>query len=190
MTYSSSPLHLNKAISVALVHLIGVSEQAHAIFNELQITKFSVPIRCRRWFIVGFHSNDTDDRCFWRCNQSGFVDKREFEQNKVLFCPFPNCSCSWCRDCQQEISRELDGPVHSCDGSEEFNHLMSRKGWKHCPGCHTPTEKIQGCNHMTVRDEYQWWVLFYSHLLRTVRFTRMQHVSCVSLVNHLISDAF
>ncbi|KAL5531088.1 hypothetical protein ACEPAG_3964 [Sanghuangporus baumii] len=119
------------AVSVTLIHQIGISEQAYAIFNELQISKFSVPIHCRS------------------CNQSAFVDKCEFERTKILFCPFRDCTYSWCKDCQQEVPTSTDGPIHSCDGSEELNHLMSRQGWKHCPGCQTPTEKTEGCNHMT-----------------------------------------
>ena len=35
------------AVSVTLVHQIGVSETVYAIFNELQVTKFSVPVNCR-----------------------------------------------------------------------------------------------------------------------------------------------
>ncbi|EJD00190.1 uncharacterized protein FOMMEDRAFT_159840 [Fomitiporia mediterranea MF3/22] len=119
------------SVSEALIHQIGISDQAYTIFNELQITKFSVPVQCRA------------------CNRSAFVDKLEFERTKVLFCPFPNCSYVWCKECQQEVDTSKDGPIHSCDGSEELTHLMSRTGWKNCPGCKTPTEKTEGCNHMT-----------------------------------------
>lgn len=42
------------------------------------------------------------------------------------------------------------GCLHSCDGSAELEDLMGKSGWKHCPGCKIPTEKIEGCNHMRV----------------------------------------
>lgn len=59
----------------------------------------------------------------------------------------PNCTYVWCKKCNQEIPM---GPVdHSCDGTNELDHLMKDTGWKYCPGCKTPCEKIAGCNHMT-----------------------------------------
>ncbi|KAJ3558370.1 hypothetical protein NM688_g964 [Phlebia brevispora] len=48
--------------------------------------------------------------------------------------------------CNQNVNP--DGPEHSCDGTNELDHLMDQKGWKYCPGCRTPAEKIEGCNHM------------------------------------------
>jgi len=39
----------------------------------------------------------------------------------------------------------------TADGTEQLDVLMRQKGWKHCPGCETPTEKTWGCNHMTCK---------------------------------------
>lgn len=118
-------------IDETLIHQIGITESAYRTFNELQVTKFSVSMDCKR------------------CGQSAFIDKEEFQKSKIIHCPFPNCGYSWCKDCQQEYTLSENSFVHSCDGSEEIEQLMNTKGWKHCPGCRTPTEKTEGCNHMT-----------------------------------------
>lgn len=107
-----------------------------------------------------------ESRC--RCQQAVFVDKSEYEAQEIIACPLPGCTHAWCKACSRSI--EFNGPRHSCDGSNELNHLMNQQGWKACPGshvsptgrdflqcrlsfitgCRTPTSKIDGCNHMTV----------------------------------------
>ncbi|KAF9821242.1 hypothetical protein IEO21_00850 [Rhodonia placenta] len=65
-----------------------------------------------------------------KCKNTVFVDKSEHAATEIL-------------------KIEFGGPKHSCDGSSELKHLMQQRGWKYCPGCKTPAEKIDGCNHMT-----------------------------------------
>ena len=95
---------------------------------------------------------NTVDNPFFRCGNTSYVQKDDFEEAKVLFCPLPGCRYMWCKACQVPIPlvKNPEEPEHSCDGSSELTHLMKQRGWKHCPGCKTPTEKIDGCNHMTV----------------------------------------
>ncbi|THG97621.1 hypothetical protein EW026_g4416 [Hermanssonia centrifuga] len=81
------------------------------------------------------------------CKQSFFVDKQEYEATNIIACPLPRCQNSWCRSCNHLIDQ--NGPPHSCDGTAELRHLMGQRGWKYCPGCQTPAEKVDGCNHMT-----------------------------------------
>ncbi|PCH41518.1 hypothetical protein WOLCODRAFT_70241, partial [Wolfiporia cocos MD-104 SS10] len=69
-----------------------------------------------------------------KCGDSMFVDRGEYEASEIIAC-------------SRQI--EIGGPKHSCDGSSELKHLMNERGWKYCPGCQTPAEKISGCNHMT-----------------------------------------
>ena len=101
-----------------------------------------------------------------------FVARDEHEEAKIIACPLPDCNHAWCKQCQQSI--DFNGPKHSCDGTLEFDHLMKKQGWKYCPSepelaafclltvtlnslalffsaCKTPTEKVSGCNHMSVR---------------------------------------
>ncbi|KAF9220042.1 hypothetical protein BS17DRAFT_359974 [Gyrodon lividus] len=116
-------------ISGAFVQQLGVTEDQYAIWAELEMAHLSVQIQCRK------------------CHRSAFVDKGDYEQLPALTCPFPGCEHTWCKNCQQSITRR--GPKHSCDGSEEFDHLVKQMGWKHCPRCKTPVQKNGGCNHMT-----------------------------------------
>ncbi|KAI0638027.1 hypothetical protein C8Q77DRAFT_405947 [Trametes polyzona] len=111
------------------VQELGLSEEDYAIYVEMQMIKYSVMINCRK------------------CHESPFVDKGEYDESKVIHCPLAGCGYAWCKLCSQEI--DPSGPEHSCDGTNELEHIMKQNGWKHCPGCRTPAEKITGCNHMT-----------------------------------------
>ncbi|KAF5362263.1 hypothetical protein D9756_002246 [Leucocoprinus leucothites] len=112
-----------------VIQQIGISEEDYKIFEELQITSFCVPLHCRG------------------CAHTMFVDRQELQETKIISCPWPGCQFVWCKACQQQI--EVGGPQHSCDGSSELRHLMQQQGWKTCPGCSTPVQKSEGCNHMT-----------------------------------------
>ncbi|KAH8094848.1 hypothetical protein BXZ70DRAFT_896170 [Cristinia sonorae] len=116
-------------LSTILVQQIGLSEEEFNLFTELELSVFSILLHCRK------------------CQQAVFVDKAEYEAQDLIVCPLPRCNYIWCKNCSRAI--DVNGPRHSCDGSSELNHLMSQRGWKHCPGCRTPTEKMDGCNHMT-----------------------------------------
>ncbi|GJE84051.1 hypothetical protein PsYK624_001260 [Phanerochaete sordida] len=112
----------------AFVRQVGLSEAQYAIFVELQMAPYAVPVRCRR------------------CDSSFFVAKDVLNDASIITCPLPNCKQSWCKTCSQM----LDGPMaaHSCDGTVELHTLMAKKGWKYCPGCRTPVERVSGCSHM------------------------------------------
>ncbi|KAJ7739808.1 hypothetical protein B0H16DRAFT_59614 [Mycena metata] len=111
-----------------LVQMLGLDDNEYQTLQELQIASLSILLHCRK------------------CKQSVFVDRLEYEATPILVCPLPRCNHTWCKACQQTI---MKGPMHSCDGSSELEHLMKSRGWKHCPGCQTPFQKSSGCNHMT-----------------------------------------
>ncbi|KAI0921704.1 hypothetical protein AcW2_006593 [Taiwanofungus camphoratus] len=113
----------------SFIQQLGLSEKQYEIFIEMQMAAFSITLHCRR------------------CKNSVFVDRKEYEQTELIVCPLQGCSYAWCKACSQQI--DIGGPQHSCDGSSELRHLMNERGWKYCPGCQTPAEKIEGCNHMT-----------------------------------------
>ncbi|KAJ6620547.1 hypothetical protein B0H10DRAFT_2215822 [Mycena sp. CBHHK59/15] len=112
-----------------LVQTLGLNDKEYQVLQELQIASLSILLHCRK------------------CKESIFVDRTEYEASPILVCPLPACDHVWCKACQQTI--DVAGPQHSCDGSSELEHLMKRRGWKHCPGCKTPFQKSSGCNHMT-----------------------------------------
>ncbi|KAI9457542.1 hypothetical protein HD554DRAFT_2029994 [Boletus coccyginus] len=112
-----------------LVQLLGVSEEQWAIWAEMEIAQFSIPINCRK------------------CHHSGFIDRLDLEAISEIHCPFPACDHVWCKTCQQTI--ESGGPKHSCDGTAELDHLVKQQGWRYCPSCKTPIQKLQGCNHLS-----------------------------------------
>ncbi|KAJ3555966.1 hypothetical protein NM688_g2287 [Phlebia brevispora] len=112
-----------------LAQNLGLTEAEYAVFTELQLAAFSVQLQCRK------------------CRKSAYVDREEYDAEETIACPLPGCNYVWCKACSREI--EVGGLPHSCDGTSELNHLMEEQGWKHCPGCRTPTSKIEGCNHMT-----------------------------------------
>ncbi|OCH90048.1 hypothetical protein OBBRIDRAFT_812888 [Obba rivulosa] len=112
-----------------LVQQLGLTEEQYTVFIEMEMAGFSVLLHCRR------------------CQNSAFVDKFEYEDSEFITCPLQHCTYTWCKACSQEVI--IGGPKHSCDGSSELKNLMDQRGWKHCPGCQTPVERTEGCNHMT-----------------------------------------
>ncbi|KAM5539613.1 hypothetical protein V8D89_006722 [Ganoderma adspersum] len=112
-----------------MIQHLGLNEKQYEIFSEMQMAPFSTIIHCRK------------------CVNTMFVDKEDYQQMQEIVCPLSGCEYSWCKLCLQAI--ETEGPKHSCDGASELDHLMQQRGWKRCPGCQTPSEKIDGCNHMT-----------------------------------------
>ncbi|KAI0723138.1 hypothetical protein C8Q76DRAFT_721731 [Earliella scabrosa] len=112
-----------------LVQQLGLTDKQYDVFSEMQLAPFSTIIHCRK------------------CTHTIFVDKAEYQATKIIVCPLPGCCYAWCKICSQEV--EVGGPQHSCDGSSELNHLMKARGWKYCPGCQTPAEKIDGCNYIS-----------------------------------------
>lgn len=61
-----------------------------------------------------------------------FVDMAEYRSMDIIACPLRGCDHVWCRKCERSIKR--GGPQHSCDGSNELEHLAKASGWRHCPG--------------------------------------------------------
>lgn len=61
----------------------------------------------------------------FRCNQTSFVGKAEFDAETVISCPLPRCAHLWCKICSQVV--ELTGPPRSCDGAMELTYLMNSK---------------------------------------------------------------
>lgn len=86
-----------------------------------------------------------------RCERATYVKKSVYHATNVVSCPSPGCDYAWCKRCVWSAETDNENEKqHSCDGVSELRTLMAQQGWKYCPGCKTPTERITGCNHMTV----------------------------------------
>ncbi|KAH8829097.1 hypothetical protein DL96DRAFT_1462531 [Flagelloscypha sp. PMI_526] len=81
------------------------------------------------------------------CAHEFSVDREDFSGLTTIGCPLPTCKHIWCKFCRQEIPFGYVGE-HTCDGSSELKALMTEKGWKFCPACRAPHEKVSGCNHI------------------------------------------
>ncbi|KAI0297436.1 hypothetical protein BC826DRAFT_933608, partial [Russula brevipes] len=118
--------------SMSLVLDVGTTEEQYETWIEMEMSDSFVRLQCPR------------------CSHSSFFDRQEFNEERNLMCPFTDCNYVWCKACQQEIVPDApDGPDHSCDGSSELKHLAQQQGWKYCPTCSTPCEKISGCNFLS-----------------------------------------
>jgi len=112
-----------------LVLEIGITQKQYEIWAEMEMAEFLILVQCRG------------------CGKSSYFDREVFNEARNLHCPLEGCMYIWCKACQQEIVP--NGPEHSCDGSSELKHLVQEQGWKFCPTCNTPCEKISGCNFLS-----------------------------------------
>lgn len=125
--------HPLEAINGSLITDIGVSQHHFQIFEEMELSSFSILLHCRRWCFADLWTSLYVLTTFCvRCKRSVFVERLEYQESSILVCPLPKCNYAWCKSCQIPI--DVGGPRHSCDGSSELRHLMREKGWKHCPG--------------------------------------------------------
>ncbi|KAH9985051.1 hypothetical protein BJV74DRAFT_775971 [Russula compacta] len=115
-------------VSQSLALNLGLTDEQFDIWVEMEMVAFAVLLFCRK------------------CQRSIFVARDEYEEAEIIPCPLPDCNHKWCKQCQQSIL--LNGPKHSCDGSSELDHLMQQQGWKYCPSCKTPIQKVSGCDNM------------------------------------------
>jgi len=109
-----------------LVLEIGITQKQYDIWAEMEMAEFFILLQCR-----------------------GYFDREVFNEARNLHCPIGGCRYVWCKECQQQFVAK--GPKHSCDGSSELKRLVEEKGWKYCPACNTPCEKISGCNSVYCR---------------------------------------
>ncbi|KAL6309200.1 hypothetical protein BKA93DRAFT_425427 [Sparassis latifolia] len=116
-------------VSDSLLQQIGITEAQYRTWTEMGLAQISMFLARPK------------------CQNSASVFKPDIDNIDIVPCPFNGCNHVWCKFCQQAI--DLNGPRHSCDGSSEFISLMQKEGWKRCPGCNTPIEKVNGCNHIT-----------------------------------------
>lgn len=87
--------------------------------------------------------------CPASCKEEAHVDRGEYQAAKIITCPVAPCKYKWCKLCEQTV--QPFGPEHSCDGTNEFNHLFQQEGWKRCPGTPSLT-MIQNILHLTYRN--------------------------------------
>ncbi|KAL4063265.1 hypothetical protein V8B97DRAFT_1992842 [Scleroderma yunnanense] len=115
-------------ITRPLIEQIGITEEHYRVWTEMELAQFSVLLHCQK------------------CKQTAFVDRQDYDAMQNIVCPLRDCNHVWCKECQRTIT--VGGPKHSCDGSIELDRLVRRKGWRYCPSCKTPIQKVSGCNHL------------------------------------------
>ncbi|KAH6916032.1 hypothetical protein BKA70DRAFT_1092731 [Coprinopsis sp. MPI-PUGE-AT-0042] len=116
-------------VEEALIVDLALPEKLHDKFIELEIAQLSIKIECPG------------------CKNSMQIAREDYLAEAFIWCPLPGCSRQFCRACR-EITNN-GGKGHACKIDEALDELMQANGWRYCPGCRTPTQKVSGCNHMT-----------------------------------------
>ncbi|KAG9048071.1 hypothetical protein FS837_000842 [Tulasnella sp. UAMH 9824] len=113
-----------------VIEIAGLSEELIEQWVELQLAKHAVNVDCKN------------------CGVEVRIDREDFMTAPLVACPRPNCDYIWCKACLQPVETKRPED-HSCDGMVELAKLMQNQKWRRCPGCQTPIERFEGCNHMT-----------------------------------------
>ncbi|KAG8734212.1 hypothetical protein FRC10_011816 [Ceratobasidium sp. 414] len=118
-------------VSSWLAESVGISEGEFARWTQFELAAYSFALECTQ------------------CARSYMVSRDDYNDpsTKEFRCAMPDCDHVWCKSCSTTIEK---GHTHTCDGSAELTRLMEKEGWKTCPGCNTPIEKNEGCNHISV----------------------------------------
>ncbi|CCA71549.1 hypothetical protein PIIN_05486 [Serendipita indica DSM 11827] len=104
---------------------------------------------CARWDELEFLMHAVKFECD-KCLKSHAVDRLKLvkeKSKKRIYCPTPGCDQVWCRNCQTKIDAS-NKQKHVCEGKKELQKLLKKEGWRQCPGCAVPVQKIAGCNHI------------------------------------------
>ncbi|KAG8712978.1 hypothetical protein FRC09_019254 [Ceratobasidium sp. 395] len=117
-------------ISSLLAESVGISEDEFVRWTQYELAAYSFALECTQ------------------CERSYMVSRDDYNDpsTKEFRCAMPDCDHVWCKSCSTTIEK---GQTHTCDGSAELTRLMEKEGWKTCPGCKTPIEKNEGCNHIS-----------------------------------------
>ncbi|KAG9099281.1 hypothetical protein FRC06_005444 [Ceratobasidium sp. 370] len=117
-------------VSSWLAESVGISEEEFARWTQFELAAYSFALECTQ------------------CGRSYMVSRDDYNDpsTKEFRCAMPDCDHVWCKSCSTTIEK---GQTHTCDGSAELTRLMEKEGWKTCPGCKTPIEKNEGCNHIS-----------------------------------------
>ncbi|KAG8895668.1 hypothetical protein FRB99_000390, partial [Tulasnella sp. 403] len=117
-------------VTETTMQIMGMSNLEYDKWVGMELSKHSILLDCAK------------------CSQSVLVDKEDHANAEIITCPMKDCENKWCKNCHHSVDTDCAND-HSCDGTLELERLMQTNGWKKCPGCQTPTERIEGCNHMT-----------------------------------------
>jgi len=112
----------------------------------------------QRWNELGLANSSVIAQCP-KCNVFVVVDRDEYESTGKVSCPRQGCRDYRCKKCSKLVRLN---EKHTCGGSiffrfwkrrvrddtAQLDKLIKKKKWKRCPGCQTPMEKTEGCNHM------------------------------------------
>ncbi|KAG9119510.1 hypothetical protein FRC07_005429 [Ceratobasidium sp. 392] len=120
----------SSTISSWLAESVGISEDEFARWTQFELAAYSFELECTQ------------------CERRYMVSREDYNDpsTKEFRCAMPDCDHTWCKSCSTTIEK---GQKHTCDGSAELTRLMEKEGWKTCPGCNTPIEKNEGCNHIS-----------------------------------------
>ncbi|EJD54597.1 hypothetical protein AURDEDRAFT_141402 [Auricularia subglabra TFB-10046 SS5] len=157
---------------------IQIEESTWRRWNDVEFEKFSTKITCRGCSrssyvdTMDYHAAEViacplPDCCFRWCKECNKpVDEHGAEVMHVFTKPPPTSrigkmafrlknkvKAAGRKLRATRLRKDAVGPVapppHECeDGADLLFDVVREMGWRYCPGCNTPTERVTGCNHM------------------------------------------
>jgi Zinc finger, C3HC4 type (RING finger)./RNA recognition motif. len=154
---------------------------SHYLITAVEIKPFPISclggggLQCAKLLPIFIAQDILTAKQFDALVQAAFLDHVNSRLQEFHFCPTPDCPEVYrnirsyvpqCPSCLVRICPKCNKEYHDstpCEGEDEiFQQWAAEHGVKNCPGCKSPIQRVEGCNHIVCircRTHICWFCL-------------------------------